>query len=101
MIGAPVLFAAQQDVARRETVACGEEFAMWRVKRQGHPGLGAGRHQRRGTGNVPAETRDAIEVVQRHAEFAFALMADLHSRAVLAQIRAFQGHEQGIEVVLH
>jgi hypothetical protein len=39
--------------------------------------------------------------MQRHPEFGLSLMADLHRRAVLAEVSALQGDKQSVEVPFH
>ena len=101
VIGAAVLFPAEQDVAGGEAVGGGEEFAVGVVKRQRDPGFGTSGHERGGARDVPAKTGDAIEVVQGHAELGHALVADLDGGSVLAEVSAFEGDEQGVEVAAH
>ena len=101
MIGAAVLFAAQQDIARGEAVGGGEEFAVGIVKRQGNVGLGARGHQGGGAGDIPTETGDTIQVVERDAQLGFALMADFDGSTIFAQIGAFERDKQSVEVAFH
>ena len=89
VIGPAVLFAAQEDVAGGEAIGGDEKFAVGIVERQADIGFGACGHERGRGGDIPTEAGDAVEVVQRHAEFGFTLVANLHGGTVLAQVSTF------------
>ncbi len=58
-------------------------------------------HQTRRNSGVPAVGDDALQVVERDAEFAFPFVADLDGGSVLAEVGAFEGDVEGVEVVFH
>jgi hypothetical protein len=60
-----------------------------------------GGHEGGGSGVVPAEGDDAIEVVEGDAEFGFALQFHRDCFAVFFEVGSFEGDEEGVEVGFH
>lgn len=56
----------------------------------------AGGHESGGTGNVPTETGDTIEVVKGDAEFGLTLMPDLNGGTILTEVGTFECDEKRI-----
>lgn len=101
MIGTPVLLPSQENVSRSKPIRSDEKLSVRIMKRETHIRLRAGSHQRGRGRDIPAETGYPIEIVQRHPQFRLALMTDLDSGTVLAQIGTFESDKKGIEVCLH
>lgn len=101
MVGAPVLFAAEEDVSALRTVGGDEEFTEGVVEGDGDVGLGAGVHELGGGGGVPAKANDAFEVVEGDAEFGFAFEADGDGGSVFFEVGVFEGDEQSVEMSFH
>jgi hypothetical protein len=99
IVRGPVLGASQQDVAADRSVRTGEKLPVGIVEGERDIGLRAGVHERGGSGDVPAERGDAVEIVKRHAKFGLALVADFHRGAVLAQVSALERDEEGVQWV--
>lgn len=101
VIGDAVLCAAQEDVARGEATDGGEKLSVWGAKRKGDSGFGAGCHELRTGTDVPTESDDALEVVERDAEQRFAIVPDVHGGTVFGEVGFFFCDEEGVEVGFH
>ena len=72
VLGASVLFSAEEDVAGNSAVGGGEEFSERREEGQGDAMFVTRGHEGGGGGIVPTEGDDAVEVVKRDAQLCFA-----------------------------
>ena len=79
----------------------GDEFAVRGVKGEADVGVGAGGHEGGGGGGVPAEADDAVEVVEGDAEFCLFFVANLDRGSVATEVGAFEGDEEGVQVLAH
>jgi hypothetical protein len=100
VVGAAVLLAPQQHVARDRALDAGEELAVLGEEGDRDARLGAETDQRRAEAD-PAEADQAAERVDRHAGALGALDRDHDVRAILAQIRALAGDVEGVEMAPH
>jgi hypothetical protein len=100
VVGAAVLLAAQQHVARDRAFDPGEELALLAQEGDRHPLLGAEAEQGRAERD-PAEADQAAQGVDRHAGALGAVDRDHDVGAVLVQVRALGGDVEGVEVPSH
>ena len=100
-IGAAELFAPQEDVAGDFAAHGSEKFPVGIVEGDAHSRVGAGGHQLRATGNVPAKGCDPVKVVERHAQFRLFLESHIHRRAIFRKIGVVKGDKKGVEVFAH
>ena len=101
VIGAAVLLAAEEDVSGNAAVGAGDEFPVRGEEGNGNTVLVAAGHEAGRNGGVPAVSDDAFEVVERDAQFALAFMADFDGGSVFAEVGAFEGDVEGVEVGFH
>ena len=100
IIGAPVLFAAEEDVAAGGADDIGEVATVLGEEGNGDTGLGTG-PEKEGAGEDVAETDDAAEVEVGQAESDFLFDGDHDGLALLAKVGALGGDVECVEEAAH
>ena len=100
VIGAPVLFAAQQDVSGDRPLHAGDEATVFREERQRDAAFGA-ECQQAGADTDPSEADNCFQMVQWDGQSDLALDPHADGFAFAAQVRALRLHEQRVGMCGH
>lgn len=76
-----------------------EEFAVRCMKRKGDIRLCTCGHQGGGGDGFPAKANDPLQVMKRHTQLAFPLMAHFDGRTIFSQKDSIKGDVEGIEML--
>jgi len=100
VIRAPVLFAAEQNVAAGSADHIGKMATVFGEEGDGDSGVGAGAQKEGAAGDV-SEAHDAAKIKEGEAQSDFLLDLDNDGLAFLAEISALGGNVEGIEEAEH
>ncbi len=100
-ISTSILLAAEEDVSGHPAIGAGNEFPMRGEKADGDAMLVTTGHEAGGDRGIPAEGDDTFQIVEGDAEFAFSFVADLDGGSILAEVCAFQGDVEGVQMLAH